>query len=580
MRSSSWSAATCRGRGLTGLDKRFVINVDHHPGNTLYGAINWFDERACACGEMVADIIDALERVAVACHGPISTSRFSPTRAGFISATSRRAHSNLPAMRRGGCESGRDRPRHLRQQHVGPAAPDGRSAPSPRDRGRRTPRARQREPRDAGPDRRHAGRHRRTDQPAAAVREIEAVAFFKEISPGFYRISLRSKGDVDVNRWPGHSAAAATERGRLLAERPLPRDPSEAVDRVMPGLTKNVKIGSDPIFRDGVIVVDKPVGPTSHDIVAVARRITRLKKVGHTGTLDPLASGVLPWCWGRATRLAQFLTSADKEYEADIELGVSTTTFDRAGDPVHRPDARSAASVSTAEIAEAVAALRGTYLQQPPPFSAKKIAGDRAYDLARRSEPTVLRPVEVTARALDIISLDGARLRLRLVCSAGFYVRALAQALGERLGTGAFLASLVRTRSGDFTLESAVSLEELDRHPVRAAGRLVSPRPAASMAAGGHDDPRRRLAGGQRGVPVGQSPGAGRSRCRVARKSAPAAPRRPPAGDCRTARRSGRLVFCIPAWYWNKISLLALTHCGGPGSGAPAGPFAEVVTWH
>lgn len=227
------------------------------------------------------------------------------------------------------------------------------------------------------------------------------------------------------------------------------------------------------LFPDGVLVIDKPAGPTSHDVVAVVRRITRVKKVGHTGTLDPLASGVLPMVLGRATRLAQFLSSAEKEYEAAVQLGVSTTTFDAAGEVVERATQRSLSSLSRRDIDEAVAAFRGSYLQEPPSFSAKKILGDRAYDLARRHEPVPLKPVDVTVRTLDIVEWNGAELRLRLACSAGFYVRSLAQALGERLGTGAHLAGLVRIRSGDFSIDSAVSLGELQEHPARAASRVI-----------------------------------------------------------------------------------------------------------
>jgi tRNA pseudouridine55 synthase len=227
-------------------------------------------------------------------------------------------------------------------------------------------------------------------------------------------------------------------------------------------------------FPDGVIVVDKPAGPTSHDVVAVARRATHVKKVGHTGTLDPLASGVLPLVLGRATRLAQFLSSAEKEYEADIELGVNTTTFDRAGQEVERSQAaRPVSELTRSDVEAAVAEFRGTFLQVPPLFSAKKVDGDRAYDLARQHEPVTLRPAEVSAHSLDITEWNGARLRLRLVCSAGFYVRSLAQAIGERLGTGAHLARLVRTRSGDFTLDSAISLADLDQRPGEAAARVI-----------------------------------------------------------------------------------------------------------
>jgi len=256
------------------------------------------------------------------------------------------------------------------------------------------------------------------------------------------------------------------------------------------------------LFPDGVLIVDKPVGPTSHDVVALVRRVNTQRfdhrqstgaahpapahasgiaaasrrstmKVGHTGTLDPLASGVLPLVLGKATRLAQFLSSAAKAYDADIELGVSTTTFDRAGEAVVGETFRSVSDVTRSDIEIAVAEFRGTHLQAPPVFSAKKVDGDRAYDLARQSEQVALRPAEVTVHSLDIVEWRGTRLRLRLVCSAGFYVRSLAHAIGRRLGTGGHLAGLVRTRSGDFTLDSAVTLDCLCERPADAAARVV-----------------------------------------------------------------------------------------------------------
>ena len=244
-------------------------------------------------------------------------------------------------------------------------------------------------------------------------------------------------------------------------------------------------MGSDPLFTDGVIVIDKPAGPTSHDVVAVMRRALtsrvaalrragrQAEKVGHTGTLDPLASGVLPLVIGKATRLAQFLSSAEKEYEADIELGVTTTTLDRGGDIVAREPRAPGGRTDRRDIEDAVAEFRGTYLQQPPVFSAKKIDGDRAYDLARRNAPVRLQPVQVTATSVEVLEWRGTMLRLRLVCSAGYYVRSLADALGERLGTGGHLAALVRMRSGDFTLADAVGLDLLDRNPHEAAARVI-----------------------------------------------------------------------------------------------------------
>jgi len=260
---------------------------------------------------------------------------------------------------------------------------------------------------------------------------------------------------------------------------------------------------STPLFSDGVIVIDKPAGPTSHDIVAVMRRtISRRSaivdrpssmagqdmprsrrstmadrrstmKVGHTGTLDPLASGVLPLVLGKATRLAQFLSSVEKEYEAEIELGAVTTTADRGGEIVPHEPTRRVSDLDASLVEQAVAAFRGTYLQQPPVFSAKKIDGDRAYDLARRNHPVAPDPVTVTASSLEVIDWHGSRLRVRLVCSAGYYVRSLAQALGERLGTGAHLGALVRTRSGEFSLADAIGLDVLDRRPEEAAARVI-----------------------------------------------------------------------------------------------------------
>jgi tRNA pseudouridine55 synthase len=182
---------------------------------------------------------------------------------------------------------------------------------------------------------------------------------------------------------------------------------------------------------------------------------------------------VLPLVLGKATRLAQFLSSADKEYEADIELGTSTTTLDRSGEIVAREPRCAVSDLTAPLVEETVAGFRGTYLQQPPAYSAKKIDGDRAYDLARRNAPVRLPPVSVTVTALDVLEWRGSLLRVRLVCSAGYYVRALADAIGNRLGTGAHLAGLVRTRSGDFSMSQAVGLDLIDRQPEAAAARVI-----------------------------------------------------------------------------------------------------------
>jgi tRNA pseudouridine55 synthase len=250
---------------------------------------------------------------------------------------------------------------------------------------------------------------------------------------------------------------------------------------------------------DGLLVIDKPAGPTSHDVVARARRALGERRIGHTGTLDPAASGVLPLVVGRATRLARFLSASDKSYEAAIRLGVSTDTGDAQGmvwtESRHPLPTRDA-------IDQALATFRGTFMQQPPAYSAKKIDGRRSYELARarargtrhpaagtqhsafstqhsalstqHPAPVVLpSPVEVTAHAIEILAVSGDDVTLQVSCSAGFYLRSLAHDLGERLGTGAHLIGLRRTRSGDFTLGDCVALDAVERDRVCGKTALV-----------------------------------------------------------------------------------------------------------
>jgi tRNA pseudouridine55 synthase len=208
---------------------------------------------------------------------------------------------------------------------------------------------------------------------------------------------------------------------------------------------------------DAVIVVDKPEGLTSHDVVAIARRGLREKRIGHTGTLDPLATGVLPLACGRATRLARFLSASDKEYRATIRFGVATDTYDVTGEPTQQTDAR-----PTRETLEAaVARLRGDYLQMPPAFSAKKVGGTRAYALARAAREVDLRAVPVHVDRAVVESYDGQDATVDITCSAGFYVRTFAHQLGVFTGGGACLAALRRTRSGDFSLTDTVTVSEL-----------------------------------------------------------------------------------------------------------------------
>lgn len=208
---------------------------------------------------------------------------------------------------------------------------------------------------------------------------------------------------------------------------------------------------------DGVLVVHKPVGPSSHDIVVVARRALGVRRIGHTGTLDPQASGVLPLVVGQATRLAQLLTGSEKEYVATIRFGVVTDTQDAAGAVTARSDRVPA----LADLEEALTRFRGTFAQRPPVYSAKMIGGDRSYVHARAGTPLQSPAVDVTVSMLALEAFEPPCARLRLRCSAGFYVRALAHDLGEALGTGAILEALVRSEAAGFRLESALPFETL-----------------------------------------------------------------------------------------------------------------------
>ncbi len=210
---------------------------------------------------------------------------------------------------------------------------------------------------------------------------------------------------------------------------------------------------------DGVLVIDKPEGLTSHDVVMTARRILGEKRIGHTGTLDPLATGVLPLACGRATRLVRFLTASDKDYEADVLFGVTTDTLDVTGEET----GRSGRAPSREALVAALRTFEGEQMQVPPAYSAKKIGGRRAYEFARRDEPVELAPVPVRVGHIELVEFAHERARVVLTCSAGFYVRSLVRDLGERLGTGATLEALRRTRSGEFTLDEAVDLNDVGR---------------------------------------------------------------------------------------------------------------------
>ncbi|MED5377448.1 MAG: tRNA pseudouridine(55) synthase TruB [Acidobacteriota bacterium] len=230
---------------------------------------------------------------------------------------------------------------------------------------------------------------------------------------------------------------------------------------------------------DGVLVIDKPEGPTSHDIVAQVRRVLRVKRVGHTGTLDPMATGVLPLVIGRATRLTQFLLKDSKTYSATIRLGFSTDTYDALGPPVGsngNPSLDLSHELGDQVIESALNKFRGTFDQCPPPFSAKKIGGIRAYTIARRGGPVVTVPVQVTVDQLRLLKAENSRLQVEITCSSGFYVRSLAHDIGQMLGCGAHLQALRRTRSGEFDLTHAIPLESAVQGSGEAKN-MVNPAP-------------------------------------------------------------------------------------------------------
>jgi tRNA pseudouridine55 synthase len=218
---------------------------------------------------------------------------------------------------------------------------------------------------------------------------------------------------------------------------------------------------------DGVLVVDKPAGPTSHDVVERVRQALRVRRAGHTGTLDPFATGVLPVCLGRATRLARFFSESDKSYRATVRLGFATTTDDAVGEPMGKARA---VDVTDEAVRRACAALTGSLRQVPPAYSAKRVEGQRLYELARRGVAVDRVAVPVTVHALDVVSRDGDQVVLDVRCSAGTYVRALARDLGEALGAGGHLAALRRTDAAGFGLADALAWDDLTP---AAADRVV-----------------------------------------------------------------------------------------------------------
>jgi tRNA pseudouridine55 synthase len=228
---------------------------------------------------------------------------------------------------------------------------------------------------------------------------------------------------------------------------------------------------------DGVLLLDKPTGPTSHDVVARLRSVTGERSVGHTGTLDPMATGLLLIVFGSATRLSAHLTGGDKTYDAVVRLGFATDTDDAFGQPLGSPASQ---LPDDATIAAAVDQFRGTFDQVPPAHSAKKVGGKKAYDAARADAPLTLDAVSVTVSTLTYGGCEGDRVRLTVSASAGFYVRALARDLGQVLGCAGHLAELRRTHSGTFDVAQAIPLADAERLGQDVAARLLSPAEALS----------------------------------------------------------------------------------------------------
>jgi len=215
-------------------------------------------------------------------------------------------------------------------------------------------------------------------------------------------------------------------------------------------------------MKDGLLLVDKEPGCTSHDVVQTARRILKQKKIGHCGTLDPEATGLLLLTLGLATRLTRFLIRAPKVYEGAIRFGVETDTYDAVGQVVREAAAGAVAALDPAAVEVEMRRFEGTFQQSPPPYSAKKVGGVKFYELARRGEEVPEESKEVTVYELAPIGeLEGGRIGFRLACSSGTYARTLAHDLGRRLGTGAHLCELRRTKIGPFEVGQAMTTAEL-----------------------------------------------------------------------------------------------------------------------
>lgn len=228
---------------------------------------------------------------------------------------------------------------------------------------------------------------------------------------------------------------------------------------------------------NGILPVDKPAGPTSHDIVARARRALGLRRIGHTGTLDPFASGLLLLCLGPSTRLAEYITALPKRYYATLRIGFATTTDDSEGAPLGNTDQWREVDEQT--LRAHLERQQGDVMQVPPAFSAKKIDGERMYDVARRGDTVLLDPVRVHISRISLTRFDPPEADFEVECSSGTYIRAIARDVGESLGVGAHLTQLRRTHIGSFSVDDAVAIDRLD---VREEALRAMIDPAAAVA--------------------------------------------------------------------------------------------------
>lgn len=287
---------------------------------------------------------------------------------------------------------------------------------------------------------------------ARDIQGVEIAILLKETSDGFVKIGLRSKNTIDVSKLAGKfgggghkKAAGATVKGSLV----------EVQEKIEVQIKKS--LGWWCIALKGILNIIKPPGMTSHDVVAIVRKKLRIKRVGHTGTLDPNAAGVLPICIGQATKISQYLLESEKKYRAEMKLGITTDTQDIYGSVINYKNV----DATEEEIRNALLSFIGEYNQVPPMYSALKMQGKKLYELARQGIEVVREPRRVYIKEINIINIKDDTVLFDVICSKGTYIRTLCHDVGELLGCGAVMSFLLRTATSRFEISSAITLEEL-----------------------------------------------------------------------------------------------------------------------